>query len=239
MNKPDLNWYYDQIKDAQLAVVEDGKLVKSYILRKYPDRSMMSCWIFFTPAGIVITGDMRPADQGVIALGYGLAWFGEKLDPGYLASKFLKEKWVPETAIESWKDCLASWKEKWQEYEKESEEEFGVQPFWPDPDEDLLCKKDWRSGYDRFELHGVTIIQALGHLLEDSSNFESAHALYESLPAYHDEEDGYWHCPFDSESLGGQDYQPAEFGWLAAIQRRFTECYQSNMVKDQTNANPA
>jgi hypothetical protein len=235
MIKPDLNWFYDQIKDAQLAQVEDGKLVKTFRLRKYPDRSMMSCWIFFTPAGIVITGDMRPADQGVIALGYGLEWFAEKLEPDYLASKFLKEKWVPDAAFESWDQCMAAWEEKAEEYEKECEEEFGTDP-WPDPGEEFLRLKDWRSGKERTELHGVTFLKALRHLLDNRENFESAQTLYESLPAFRDESEGRWICPFSSEDLGGYGYQPAEFGWLAAIQRRFSECYKANSIKDQTNA---
>lgn len=217
------SWYYDQIKDAALQLVEDGKSVKTFLLRKYQDRSNMSTWLFFTPVGIIISGDIRPAGSGVIALGYGLDWFAQKLDAGYLAEKFLKEKWLPEQALQSWKECLKTWEEKYHEFQKEAEgEEDGTFI----PYDDLLKKMNWRYGIEPTkELEGVTIVEVLREFVKNTYYFEDGRLLYESLPAYFDEDSHCYHRPFSSEDLGGHGYAVAEVGWLYAIQRRFYECY--------------
>lgn len=230
---PDYSWFYDQIKDATLELIEDGKSVKTFLLRKYPDKSMMSTWLFFTPVGIIISGDMRPAGSGVIALGYGLDWFAQKLEASYLAEKFLNEKWVPELALKSWKECLTEWEARYQEYKNgigpdEDEDSF-------EPDEPLLKKMDWQYGTNPTEyIEGVTIVEVLRALVENSQFFEDAHTLYESLPAYLDEY--VYHCPFSSEDLAGYGYAEAEIGWLYAIQRRFSECYSKSEKSEVQNA---
>ncbi len=216
---PESDWYYKQIQDATLEVIERGNQVQVFNLRKYPGRSMMSTVLVFLPFCIILTGDNRVCNHGVQALGYALEWFKNCHEASYLAEKFLETKWVPEKAEAYWKGILADYKQQFEEWKSEAE---------PDdpPDNKLFAKMNWRAGYNRQLLFGVTIVQALGLMLEDSSCFESPDALYCSLPAWHNKSDGFWHCPFDTScGLGGYGYAPGEVGWLAAIQKRFAELY--------------
>lgn len=223
-----VNMSYEQIQNAKLDLVEKGKAVETYLLRKYEDRSVMSCYILFTPAGIVITGDLRVENHGVIAPGYGKDWFAQDLEPRYLAEKFLRKDWIPQAAIEFWRDRLEEYKETFEEEKAAFEKEKQECQFTDDlefiPENFFLRKHDWRVGYTRHELRDATIIQALGLMLEEEENFESAHACYQAIPTWKDETTGFWVPAFDGAELGGFDYDPAALDWLSAIQRRFSEC---------------
>jgi hypothetical protein len=105
--KESIEWYEKQISGCTLEVVELGEKVKTFLLRKEPDSMMMSTYIIFTPAGIVISGDIQVCRHGVISYGgYGIGWFASRLDPSYLAEKFLEQRWVPSAAMEAWEECL-------------------------------------------------------------------------------------------------------------------------------------
>jgi hypothetical protein len=96
--KPDFGWYYQQIADASLELVEQGELYSVFRLRKYPNSSTMSSLLIFGPGVICITGDLRVNKNGVNILGYGLDWFTMNLDAHYLAEKCLDEVYEADRA---------------------------------------------------------------------------------------------------------------------------------------------
>lgn len=70
-----------------------------------PGTINMSCYISFTPAGITISGDISPTMNGTTSTrGYGINWFASQLSPGYLAEKFLHQRFIPELAVEALND---------------------------------------------------------------------------------------------------------------------------------------
>lgn len=200
INQPELNWFYNQLRDHYLDPLEIGEQVKSFYLRRKPDSRMMSTLLIFSPEGIVITGDLCPANGGVIAPGYGLDWFSKPLQPRYLAEKFLKEKWVPMAFSKAVRDYIC--------------DQFQSRTL-------SIKRYPWRIGH--YVVDNWTEGRALLHLVNHGELIESPHTAYDNLPAFRREGMG-WYCPFDSEFLSpGYDYDPAELGWLAAIQRRFSE----------------
>ena len=72
-----------------------------WLLRK-PGTSVYSVHICFTPAGIVLTGDVMFGDSRAVATypGYGVEWFASTLSPDYLAEKFLTKGWTQDRARE-------------------------------------------------------------------------------------------------------------------------------------------
>lgn len=201
MSSPELDWFYNQLKDHYLEPLEIGQYVKSYYLRQRPDSRAMSTLLIFSPEGIIITGDLRPGNNGgVVAAGYGLDWFSAPLQPRYLAEKFLKEKWVPGAFIKAVKDYI--------------NDRFESRTL-------SIKRHPWRIGH--YVADNWTEGRALLYLINHSELIESPHSTYDNLPAFRREGMG-WYCPYDSEFLApGYDYDPAELGWLAAIQRRFSE----------------
>jgi hypothetical protein len=207
-------------------VIERGQKVQWYRLRRehsYTD-------LVFLPKYIIITGDTRVKDHGLQALGYGLDWFKKHLEPSYLAEKFLEQTWCPEQARAYFKEIQDHWKATLADHETGVDIEDDDGEEW---DEKELQKRNWKTGGQ--ELEDVTIIEALEALLEDEdgSIFSSPGQLYEALPAYgfregvDDGRNWLWFCPFDtSDGLGGYGYPEHEVGWLAAINRRFSELYK-------------
>ena len=158
--------YYAELKDATLEVVELGQFAQVFCLRKYPDRSLMSTHLIFTPFCVIITGDNRVENHGVQALGYGLDWFRRAHDPDYLAGKFLETRWVPEMAKKHWEEVLDSWRrrrEAWlaevAEMKAELPEDEQCDFEDPQPDEAELQPRNWHVG--RIELEKATIVDAL------------------------------------------------------------------------------
>lgn len=233
----DYSQYYNQIKDAQLELVEDGKTTKTFLLRKYPDSHMMSCWLIFAPFGIVIGGDLRVTQHGLIIYGYGMSWFAEKLEPDYLASKCLEEKWSSDyarKAFEEWaKDIQETIDQEKAEIRKDRAEWYEIEE--SAVTEAMIAEITDEPSYPVYTWNVLhhhitgTMADAIKELLRDSEVFESPHTLYQSLPAYQDPENGgRYVCPFDSDDLGrAYGYFEGEIGWLYAIQRRFSECYQA------------
>jgi hypothetical protein len=199
--------YYRDLEGATLQMVDKGQETEVFLLRKYPESHDMSTWLIFGPWGTIITGDLRPSGHGSIAPGYGRAWFSCELEPDYLAGKFLEKKWVPESAIESWKEQAELQKTE----EDENEARF-----------------TWRVAYE--DLENATKGDAMLKLLGRPDLFETGQLLYDNLPEYSYK--GHWHTPFDGESIeGGHDYLEGEIGWLSAIQRKFSELYPA-LIKE-------
>lgn len=89
----------ESLKDHVLVEVPTGDIRTFYLKR--PEKSrMMSALLIFSPEGIIICGDLRIGDHGVVSdYGYGLDWFAGELGEDYLCSKFLKREWQSEVAM--------------------------------------------------------------------------------------------------------------------------------------------
>lgn len=85
----------DQMAKHRLEKVESGD-VPMFWLRE-PGKFTYSLLISDLPVmGLVLVGDLQlgsGAGGPVMAAGYHLDWFAEKLGEGYLCSKFLQEEW--------------------------------------------------------------------------------------------------------------------------------------------------
>lgn len=219
---PDLNWYYEKIKDATLEAIEVGEKIQWFRLVKYAESRLMSTDLIFTPFAVIITGDNRVTQKGCQALGYDLAWFSSCLDAHYLAEKFLEHRWVPSLAREYWGERLTDYRQLMEGVTLEEGEEY---------DDELLNKHSWRI--DDQVLENATVVDAIEKLFAMDC-WSSASELYHFLPAMKTVYPKWsinpterWIMPFDcSDGMGGYGYEPAEVGWLAAIQRKFAEEYK-------------
>lgn len=230
----EMSWYQKQLTGATLELVEDGEKVKTFLLRRYPDKSAYSSWLVFTPFGIVISGDISVADHGVIAPGYGLEWFASRLDPDYLAEKFLREKWVKDRARASFAEWADSLDGEIEDLRKQIKKEWiedneGEIPTNDEIDFELpetYRKKTWKIGNQHVEGNQADAIRTLlGFDKLGYGVFDSPDRLYDNLPAYQTR-DRDWVCPFDSDDISrGYGYEPSEIGWLSAIQKAFSELY--------------
>jgi hypothetical protein len=233
--------YYEQIKDSTLELLEDGKVTKTFLLRYSPNSYMMSCFIVFAPFGIVIGGDLRVTNHGLTIYGYDLPWFASKLESDYLAGKCLEEKWdcvyARKAFLEYADDIQATIDQETAEIRKDRAEWYEIEESAVTPEmmaeitDDLSYPvKKWRFGSE-LTMTG-TMADAIRELAKEPYNFETPEILYNSFPGYKNEDTGKWQCPFDSEDVSrGYGYLEGEIGWLFAIQRRFSECYQAMQVK--------
>lgn len=88
-----------------LETVLESEKIRAYYMKRPGHGRMMSTLILFTPEGIVLQGDLTPAQNGnVSCLGYGLDWFSGQLSEGYLCSKFLTHVFVPDYARRGLRD---------------------------------------------------------------------------------------------------------------------------------------
>lgn len=220
----DLSWYYDQLKDAVVEPLEVGEKVRSYYLRRFPGKRMMSTLIVFTPEGIILTGDLRPAQRGCMTMEYGLTWFCSELEPRYLAGKFLEKKWQPAKAME-WleshiKDLRAIPDDAIPEDDPALNGSGESEPGEGKPGKNE--PNPYHADTDR-----------LSKLLEDLSNFDSPQEFYWALVNTKPETQVY---DYDTVSCG-EDYDDNEVGWLYAIQRRFAELMrpQLNSLEEGVN----
>lgn len=101
-----MNAYDDAVRnmaDRYLRDMKDHILVRlnkdpdyQHFLLQPPGSLMFSTYITFANSYITIYGDLCPNRHGAIsAYRYGVNWFASKLDPDYLAVKFLEKKWDP------------------------------------------------------------------------------------------------------------------------------------------------
>ena len=151
--KHDLDFYYREIAQSVLEPVEIGERVQSFYLRRRPRERCMSTLLVFTPEGIAIMGDLTPTDHGTVsAMGYGLAWFAGELSSSYLAEKFLRRQYIPETMWEQvqwWitqaeEDGEPEVAEAWREVIREDCEN-STRVY------DIICDSDVLGGYDASE----------------------------------------------------------------------------------------
>jgi hypothetical protein len=226
-------FYYEQLKDCTLEVIERGQKVQVFRLRKYPNNNMMSTLLVFVPGAVIITGDLRVKDHGLQALGYGLDWFKERLDPQYLAQKFLETCWVPEHARAYVREIQSHWKATLADNIAEIDPEYDdVKDIeWDQPE---LNKHHWR--FANTEEDDMTVIEVLDALLIDERKdfFSSPGELYAAMPEWTENEPKWTHSvripkyhriDNGEDSFGGYGYPDHEVGWLAAINRRFSELY--------------
>jgi hypothetical protein len=103
--------YLKELADHQLTVICDHEKVKCYRMGK-PGTGIMSTYITSTPCGIVLQGDFTPQRNGSTSTrGYDLDWFAGASSTGYLAEKFLEQRFIKELAeaalkdASRWSDC--------------------------------------------------------------------------------------------------------------------------------------
>lgn len=106
MNNEQLTAHYmEMLENHQLSLIAEGDGFYSFYLKNPSEGRMCSCLITFSPEGITITGDLTPERNGTCSVyAKGLGWFSGTLSPGYLAEKFLVEKFTTEEAIRELKD---------------------------------------------------------------------------------------------------------------------------------------
>lgn len=176
-----VDFYYDQIKDAKLEVLDLGNHVNSFALRKYPDSKEVNSLILFTPVGIVITGELSPHGRAVVAPGYGLEWFSSELDPDALALSFLDLEWVWSKAFAYFKSLVDQFEEERQTLEDED-----------CPPSGRFLPRKWRvKGREIVGTEG----DALKALLTVKEFLKTPETLFDALPVYEDSQTGLWVCP--------------------------------------------
>lgn len=213
MNK-ECEEFYRTIKDATLEVVQNTKEAKVFFLRNDPNSYMMSSSLIFAMDRIFISGDIAVSGNGVVSCaGYGIGWFSGHLEPSYLAEKFLRKKWIPEQAIECFKERGKLLNEE-------------------NPDDEEFTWNFLRNDKD-FNFTATTGTAMIRFAEEHADAFESGLQLYDHLPAYWDRQRSKWVCPFDCENIPSLFHDPIEVGWLSAIQRRFAECYANLKMEDR------
>lgn len=235
------SYFTDQLKGHSLINIENGEFVKTFQLVKDKTMYMMSTYLFFAKPGfIMISGDLSPKRNGVQTMGYPLEWFASKLEPRYLASKFLEEVWQGDVMKEYFKEELKELTSTWdamteserafhQEYVDLTESSRDIR--FRDEDEPLpsniFTYRSWKIGDQVIEK--TNKIGALTALLSEEHDdlFENATVLYLNLPAYKTDKNRHrWLCGYDSDTISaGYDYRPEEVGWLYAIQHKFAEEY--------------
>lgn len=209
----DWKFYYDQLKGVDLELVSAAPGIQIFHLTKYSGRAAMSIEITFTQRGIdivAIVGDNEVAGNGMFAKGHDIEWFARKLEPEYLAEKFLKKRWVPEKAFEFWMQQLRVW-------ETFSKNTNNHHP-WLQPQTWMVCGN---------RLEEATIITALAEMVDHSGGFPTPESVVEGWPLREDERMPHHFYPVFTEDMltKGHGYAEEEIGWLSAIQRRFAELY--------------
>lgn len=242
----------EQLEGHFLVPIEGGKDVEGFYMKRSADSRMMSTLFLFTPEGIVILGDLRPGDNGVISdLGYGLDWFSGKLSERYLCEKFLQQGWHHEVAHERLKEIADDWRAgKFKDYHGS-----------------YSCLKDLEEAEDeRLSMHEELVIQR--RLLKDdikegttkgdrkaqedeiAAFWKDLHEIRERVVRlreaavgkvetvmrdvqYGDLSRDQFYDSFhdeiddDVEHLPGWDYDPTEAHWLCALQQKFSELYHA------------
>lgn len=88
------------VAELQLTCELDTPKYKAFRMAK-PGTRMYCVLLTFTPEGITLSGDYRVTNDRAVSSdpGLDLAWFAGELGSDYLASKFLRERWVPEQCV--------------------------------------------------------------------------------------------------------------------------------------------
>ena len=198
--------YYETMKHAKLYRMSSLDAESSiYQLKLEPDSEMQSTILIFAMNRIVITGDWCPGNNGVISdIGYGLNWFAGICDPRYLASRFLRKKWIPNSFREWVVDVI-----KEAENEERRDWEIGEGCI----EHDRTEKEAWEfflKYADRWELFEVP-----DRIANFPFRVKGIYDTWESVGLYDALTDGV-----------GYDYNPDDLQLLSDIQRRFAEEYR-------------
>lgn len=196
MNNPyglDLNWYCEQFgcDNTAMTLKKDG----SYVIRKKGE-SKWACVAHLKHIGLIVGGDIRITDNGVIAPGYDLEWFGNTpLNAPYMAEKFLKPRWNDRKAKRIWFD----------EIERLKKEGFNMAEnfTW------TVCGVPFYG----------TVEEVIQFFLKTCS-FISFQVMEKEFPRYSGK-DGYMRSFMVPEYWNWTDYDDDEIGWLFAVQRAF------------------
>jgi hypothetical protein len=101
----------ESLKNHVLELLSQTETVSAWYLKRPGKTRMMATLITFTPEGIVLQGDLTPGQNGNVSVGgYGIGWFSGDKSEDYLCEKFLTKEFVPELAIEYFKDQIFRWR---------------------------------------------------------------------------------------------------------------------------------
>lgn len=108
------------VAEHQLTCELDTPKYKGYRMAK-PGTRMYCVLLTFTPESITLSGDYRVTNDRAVSSdpGLDLGWFAGQLGSDYLASKFLRHRWVPEA-------CAKAIEEHAEELERESGKQGGT-----------------------------------------------------------------------------------------------------------------
>ncbi len=236
-------------------VLDTEKFTAFYMKRPGGGR-IMSTLIMFTPEGITVSGDLSPGHHGVISVfGYGLGWFSGRLSEDYLCEKFLDLGWHADLAA---KDLKRYAKEVMvggydgrlgSDMEEAVDERRGAVGDLQSAYVDLKESKakgneeeirDYRTAIAHLKL-GLRPLrdQVMDLRQQMESKFLGLANVCDDgdidIGAFRDE----WleiNDDEDMEWMPGWGYNPAEAGWLCAIQQRFEELYEAPKVQQKETA---
>jgi len=217
-----------------------------------PDTNIYSSFLFFTPIGISIGGDIKlgaPTNhRGIWSdYSYGLEWFASDLDEHYLCSKFFSTVWQRELAAEWCRDHAREILEG--HYDEKTERSALRDEVMVQKDEIQDCDrslKEWEASDDPEKKTMMEPIEsdrsdAVKALAEAEDKLRVARKeladKFERLAKgveweYYGDDAGRFRDALydlgystDGDHCPGYDYPAMEAGWLSAIQKKFAELY--------------
>jgi hypothetical protein len=238
----------ESLANHVLEEIPAGEKMQAFWMKKPERGRMMSTLLVFTPEGIVITGDLCPraGTRGVVSdLNYGIGWFSGKLSPDYLCEKFLDREWHAELAAQDLKEMACAvlrgeyddygWTGSLHAAKQEREDALeevrlvyaALKEAKQEGDEEAI--KDEREAFEEAKKVVAPLREKNVAFREDlAKDLERLSRMCEfgevdQLGFANDYRD----LNADAETLPGYGYDPAEAGWLAAIQQRFAELYRA------------
>ena len=243
--------FEEQLKAHVLEQVLDQPGWQAFYLRRPGGGRMMSTLFIFCPEGIILTGDLAPARRGrgaTSCYGYGLEWFAGRLSESYLCEKFLEEGWHADLAQEDLKDlalevrrgccdgdfrAMKDLRDAAKERQDLAEEialyrrdmtTARAMPPGPERERALEESRPFiRSVQERLRplrAKAVRLRESMALRLENLAK-ECEYGSYEQGTFG----EAWREIEPDVERLPGWGYDPAERGWLVALQGRFRELY--------------
>lgn len=236
-----------------------GKVIQAFRCGR-PDSWVYTTVLFFTPYGISISGDLmlggKESPHGVWCPGYDLEWFTkQRIDEDYLCSKFYRQVWQQEAAIQWCRDHAKRVRSGHEDHDfkalQSASERFDeIVGSLALLERDLKECADSASPETNEEIRHINAEKA--ELLKEREQIEKdLKGIREQYAAPFEElandldngdvgdvrqfaeelvERGYvldGYCP-------GYDYPLAEAGWLCALQKKFSELYQAKYATPAT-----
>lgn len=243
------NHMRDSLKDHVLEQVLDTEKFRAFYLKKPGGGRMMSTLIMFTPEGIVITGDLCPGQRGVIStLGYGLDWFAGKLSEDYLCQKFFQQGWHRELAERELEELARQIRAgEYDDFYAGQDLKDAAECYEGALDDVKMYVQDFRtiremSKDDPQRAEELENVRAsLKQAIKEAKPLKKALQNAREKTAKKLDELKYfldgqgWESfsdswaeafeDYDWECVPGLGYNPADAGWLCAIQQKFSELY--------------